>query len=354
MTARVRVGVTVWLLVALGLALPAVAGAHASLLRTTPSASVVTNGPPAQVTLTYSESIEPRFSIVSVTDVNGHQVTSGPPAREPGSPQTLVVPLRKIPPGWYLVLWRVISADGHPVRGAFTFAVGPSPGSRAAVRDPVALGDGGDSRARRLALRHLRRDDARDRAVRVPHADRAPGPARRARHEPASGVDRVRRRARGLARQRPDLRDRVDREVRAAVVVRPRHADPARPRLELRAQLRRPLDPPGAVRRGGARRDRGRPPDAIGALDRRAARDGVGADRGRRGARDSGHRGARGPDLSGRPRARPRLGAPGERVAVARRAPRVCSCCGSRRRQVAAARRSRSSYRASRRSRSSR
>ena len=38
------------------------------------------------------------------------------------------MPLEKIPPGWYLVYWRVISADGHPVRGAFTFAVGPSPG----------------------------------------------------------------------------------------------------------------------------------------------------------------------------------------------------------------------------------
>src|SRR5262249_49280639 len=31
-------------------------------------------------------------------------------------------------PGWYLVYWRVISVDGHPVRGAFTFAVGPNPG----------------------------------------------------------------------------------------------------------------------------------------------------------------------------------------------------------------------------------
>ena len=30
--------------------------------------------------------------------------------------------------GWYLVFWRVISVDGHPVRGAFTFAVGPNPG----------------------------------------------------------------------------------------------------------------------------------------------------------------------------------------------------------------------------------
>jgi copper transport protein len=30
--------------------------------------------------------------------------------------------------GWYLVVWRVISADGHPVRGAYTFAVGPNAG----------------------------------------------------------------------------------------------------------------------------------------------------------------------------------------------------------------------------------
>lgn len=38
------------------------------------------------------------------------------------------MPLKKLPEGWYLVFWRVISEDGHPVRGAFTFAVGPSPG----------------------------------------------------------------------------------------------------------------------------------------------------------------------------------------------------------------------------------
>jgi copper transport protein len=38
------------------------------------------------------------------------------------------VPLKKVPEGWYLVYWRAISVDGHPVQGAFTFAVGPNPG----------------------------------------------------------------------------------------------------------------------------------------------------------------------------------------------------------------------------------
>ena len=110
------------------LALPASAWAHAALLRTTPSASGTVNVAPSQVTLAYSEPIEPRFAIVSVTNAAGRQVTSGEPRSAPGSPQTLVTPLQRVPEGWYLVFWRVISADGHPVRGAFTFAVGPNPG----------------------------------------------------------------------------------------------------------------------------------------------------------------------------------------------------------------------------------
>ena len=40
-----------------------------------------------------------------------------------------MVPLRPhLPEGWYLIYWRAISVDGHPVQGAFTYAVGPNPG----------------------------------------------------------------------------------------------------------------------------------------------------------------------------------------------------------------------------------
>jgi len=124
----VRRGAVLALVAAAALAAPAAAWAHAALLHTVPEASRTVNTPPAEVQLTYSEPIEPRFAIVSVTDAAGQQVTSGAPQRAPGSPQTLVTQLRRVPQGWYLVFWRVISADGHPVRGAFTFAVGPSPG----------------------------------------------------------------------------------------------------------------------------------------------------------------------------------------------------------------------------------
>jgi copper transport protein len=113
---------------AASLALPAAAWAHAALLQTTPVASRVVNTAPTQVTLRYSEPVEPRFAIVSVTNAAGDNEAAGPPARSAGNPDTLVVPLKKLAEGWYLVYWRVISVDGHPVRGAFTFAVGPNAG----------------------------------------------------------------------------------------------------------------------------------------------------------------------------------------------------------------------------------
>ena len=112
----------------LALVLPAAAAAHAYLTKTVPAASVVLETPPASVQLTYDEAVEPRFAIISVTDVNAHSVVTGPVTRSPSNPDTLVVPLKRVPEGWYLVYWRAISVDGHPVQGAFTFAVGPNAG----------------------------------------------------------------------------------------------------------------------------------------------------------------------------------------------------------------------------------
>ncbi|HEY4829785.1 MAG TPA: copper resistance protein CopC [Solirubrobacteraceae bacterium] len=121
---------TVAAFVAVGaLALPSAAAAHAYLVKTVPAASVILDAPPANIQLTYDEAVEPRLAIISVTNADGRQETTGPVNRSPSDPDTLVVPLRAhLAEGWYLIFWRAISVDGHPVEGAFTYAVGPDPG----------------------------------------------------------------------------------------------------------------------------------------------------------------------------------------------------------------------------------
>jgi len=116
-------------LAAAALVAPSAAFAHAYLVRTVPSASGTVNAAPPNVSLTYDEAVEPRFALISVTDAAGHQETTSAVRRSPVDPDTLTVALRpRLPEGWYLVYWRAISIDGHPVQGAFTFAIGPNPG----------------------------------------------------------------------------------------------------------------------------------------------------------------------------------------------------------------------------------
>jgi copper transport protein len=111
-----------------GLVVPQAAWAHAALLRTNPQASGTLTASPSQVSLTYDEAIAPKFAVISVTDARGEQEATAAPSSLPSDPDTIAAPVRHLSEGWYLVYWRVISADGHPVRGAFTFAVGPNPG----------------------------------------------------------------------------------------------------------------------------------------------------------------------------------------------------------------------------------
>ena len=114
---------------ALLLAVPTGASAHAYLVKTVPAASVVLNAPPGNIQLTYDEAVEPRFAIISATNAAGRQETTGPVQRSAANPDTLVVPVRpNLPEGWYLIYWRAISVDGHPVSGFYTYAVGPNPG----------------------------------------------------------------------------------------------------------------------------------------------------------------------------------------------------------------------------------
>jgi copper transport protein len=114
-----------WLLVVLAacLVLPAVAVAHATLDRSDPLDGQVVQTSPAKVTLTFSEPVETALGAIRVFDGDARRVDQGDPVREsPNVVSTAVQP--NLARGTYTVSWRVGSADGHPIDGAFVFHVG--------------------------------------------------------------------------------------------------------------------------------------------------------------------------------------------------------------------------------------
>ncbi|TDT28493.1 copper transport protein [Streptomyces sp. BK208] len=101
------------------------ASAHAALTSTDPGDGSVLRRAPARVTLTFSESVGLRDDSFRVLDPGGHRVRTGEGGHADGRSETARVTLPgELGEGTYTVAWRVVSADGHPVSGAFTFSVG--------------------------------------------------------------------------------------------------------------------------------------------------------------------------------------------------------------------------------------
>jgi copper transport protein len=106
------------------------ASAHAELLETQPGNDVVVETTRARVSLRFNERVETAFGAVRVYDTNARRVDSGDVTRP--SPEEVAVALdRELPDGTYTVTWRIVSADAHPLDGAFVFHVG-APGVRPA------------------------------------------------------------------------------------------------------------------------------------------------------------------------------------------------------------------------------
>jgi copper transport protein len=109
------------------------AWAHAQLVATAPPAGAVLPRPPTVVVLTFGEPVEIPLGSMEVLDATGRRVDSGGPFHPNGTANQVAEALRPdLPPSGYVVTWRVISADSHPVHGAFTFIVGAGSSSAAA------------------------------------------------------------------------------------------------------------------------------------------------------------------------------------------------------------------------------
>jgi len=110
--------------VALVLAVAAPASAHATLESTTPTQNSVVASAPGQVTLTFDEGVGVSADSVRVFDPQGGRVDDGH-AESTSNPDTIRIGLRSgLGKGTYTVAWHVISADSHPVEGAYEFSIG--------------------------------------------------------------------------------------------------------------------------------------------------------------------------------------------------------------------------------------
>jgi copper transport protein len=98
------------------------AAAHAELVSTDPGEGARLTEVPAQVTLDFTEGVTIGAGYARVLTSDGERADTGAPVVQG---RTLVVPLRSdLPEDGYLVTYRVISADSHPISGAFSFVVG--------------------------------------------------------------------------------------------------------------------------------------------------------------------------------------------------------------------------------------
>jgi methionine-rich copper-binding protein CopC len=97
------------------------ATAHAFLDHAEPRVGNTVATAPHEVTLWFTQKLEPAFSSITVTNAAGQRVDSGK-ARVNGNQMSIA--LRPGGNGTYHVIWRVLSVDTHTTDGNFAFQVG--------------------------------------------------------------------------------------------------------------------------------------------------------------------------------------------------------------------------------------
>ncbi|MET7782228.1 copper resistance protein CopC [Streptomyces mirabilis] len=115
------------------------ASAHAALTGSDPQQGAVVSQAPTQVSLTFSEKVAMSDGSVRVLDPKGKRVDTGKATDLGGT--TYGVKLHSgLPDGTFTVTYQVVSADSHPVSGAFTFSVGAPSQTSVALSDPAVGG----------------------------------------------------------------------------------------------------------------------------------------------------------------------------------------------------------------------
>ena len=111
----------------------AMASAHVTLVSSSPAAGSRLEAAPSRIRLEFSETLQASLAKLSIVSPDGNELPLRA-ASDPANAYALIAPATLTAAGTFRVNWRVVSDDGHPVSGSFTFTVGPA----AATSSPVA------------------------------------------------------------------------------------------------------------------------------------------------------------------------------------------------------------------------
>lgn len=104
------------------------AAAHATVTSSDPADGARLQAAPERVTVTFNGSVSIEAGFLEVVDIRGEAVSQGQPERVDGDGRSAAVRLRsRLPEGSYIVSFRVLSADFHPISGRVAFVVGEGP-----------------------------------------------------------------------------------------------------------------------------------------------------------------------------------------------------------------------------------
>ncbi|MEJ6513123.1 MAG: copper resistance protein CopC [Acidimicrobiia bacterium] len=101
-----------------------IASAHAILLTSEPAPSAVLDQSPIEISLFFNEFIDTVFGEIRILDSSGNVIESVKPVRDVANEAIVRAPISTLEEGTYVVVWRVASADSHPVQGSFAFQIG--------------------------------------------------------------------------------------------------------------------------------------------------------------------------------------------------------------------------------------
>jgi methionine-rich copper-binding protein CopC len=105
---------------------PDVAQAHATLIGSSPESGSTLGIAPSEIVLEFDENVQMNFAVVNVVRPGGSVVSTGSVSVTDNKVIAAVRPPTKAgvyEAGVYMVSWRVVSDDGHPVDGQFTYTL---------------------------------------------------------------------------------------------------------------------------------------------------------------------------------------------------------------------------------------